>query len=676
MGLKKKWVAGVGVVLSLMLFGCAVDQDKEANRLYVEASQFMHDMKGESESYSTAFEFYKNAKVNVDRVLSECPSSDLAVALLSEGTKIAGVSLTEFRDLEEDLESLAGAEQDILSCAVVLAETMGHEEVDTYYLCPFYVDLGLFDRALSVAQSIEDGFYKTIALEDIAREYAAIGLFEKAFETIDMIDPADRGSVLSIISMRFARNESFSLALETADGIEDNLSQTRALNYIASVYAKLGKKEEATHMLSLAKAKVEMIEPDYARISNLNEILEKHPDLEEKVIKLLAQEFESCSLKISCFAEIAERYVEFGMQEEASKLLDQAFEVTQTIQSESLKVSCFVKLAEASVDVGLSEKATRLLTQAFNLAITIQYKDARALALVEVAEACAIIGETEQRTGLLSQIVEEVDEVGGLSDLVDVADSCAKGGATEAAMRMLSRAFEVLKTGGLPTYEKNKVLEKITELYVDEGRLTSAVEAANMIEDMYYRGKAIGIIACKYAENGELIRAIEINMVAENISSIFQQDAFWHFENGDFDQAVKTAKTIKDEALGIRTLVEISDRCVDEGEADRAKMLLSQAFEITQGLKNGSSKVELLLLIADKHAMAGRDELKFQHLSQAIRSIKGVEGRYSKARYLAGIAKRYASAEKEIDRKDRDVLSEIVQMEYPMDLDKGHLLFK
>ncbi len=671
--------AGVGVVLSLMLFGCAVDQDKEANRLYVEASQFMQDMKGESESYSTAFEFYKNAKVNVDRVLSECPSSDLAVALLSEGTKIAGFSLTEFRDLEGDLESLSVAEQNILSCAVLVAEKI-EDEFDKLYVLQLLVDAqakaGFFHRALDLSLTIENDFYKKLAIKSVSREYAMAGLFDQAFETLGMLNVADRELALKRISVTCAMKGEFPLALEKVERIEDGALKTQALVDIAGIYAKEGKNEEAAHVLSLAKEKVETIEPDYTRISNLNEILEKHPELGKKVIKLLAQEFEPSVLKISGFIKIAEMYAEIGSQEEATKLLGQALDVAKTIRPKFLKVSCFIKIAEASVEVGLSERSPRLLTRAFELASTIQDEDSRASALVEVAGARGITGNAEQRTELLFQIVREIGAVGEVSDLIGVAKKFSEGGANDAATKLLSQVLEMLKTGWWFEPEKIEVLEEITAVYADMGKLIKALEVANMITDVSSQGKAISRIANKYAEKGELIRAIEINMVAENISLLFQQDAFWHFENGDFDRAVKKAKTIKDEALGIRTLVEISDRCVDEGEADRAKMLLSQAFEITQGLKNGYSKVELLLLIADKHAMAGRDELKFRLWFRAFGAIKAVDSRYLKACFLTEIAHRYTSAEKEIDQKDRGVLSEIVQMECPMDLGEDSLFFK
>jgi len=69
------------------------DPNKKANELYVHAAETINNISTEAKSYSEAYEYYKSARENIERILSKYPSSNLAVRLLSGETLISKYEL-------------------------------------------------------------------------------------------------------------------------------------------------------------------------------------------------------------------------------------------------------------------------------------------------------------------------------------------------------------------------------------------------------------------------------------------------------------------------------------------------------------------------------------------------------------------------------------------------------
>lgn len=123
-----KVVSTLSIILLTFTFlhisGCSGDPNKKANKLYTEASQALQLSKKENKNYSDLLDSYKSAKNRIDRILSEYPSSNIAVELSSDGIKVSGLTLSQFRELELSLKVLAEAEQSPLSCALLVAKTI------------------------------------------------------------------------------------------------------------------------------------------------------------------------------------------------------------------------------------------------------------------------------------------------------------------------------------------------------------------------------------------------------------------------------------------------------------------------------------------------------------------------------------------------------------------------
>src|SRR5690606_38411584 len=167
----------------ILLSGCTNDPNEKANELFVTASGYAQNMRSETESYSNALESYNNAQEHIERILSKYSASNLAVRLLSEEIQVSGFTLTEFRKLGNFLQLLAEAEQEPLSCALLVAKAIEDESSKALALVEIvskYAEVGQFSQAHETAKTIEDESSKARALAEIASKYAEAGQNEKA----------------------------------------------------------------------------------------------------------------------------------------------------------------------------------------------------------------------------------------------------------------------------------------------------------------------------------------------------------------------------------------------------------------------------------------------------------------------------------------------------------------
>ena len=214
-------------IIFLSVFsGCSTDPNEKANALYVEASQIMQTVKVEAKSYSEALESYNNAREKIVLIYSKYDSSNVAVNLMSGQTRISGLTLSEFKELEGVLTPLAEAEKSPLFCALLIAKTIKHE------------------------------FWKAAALAEIAGIYAKAGQKEKAAELL-------------------------SQALETIQTTQttnDEFQKARLLAEVAGSYAKAGQKVKAAELLSQALETTKTIEDEFMKIVALAQILGRYAE--------------------------------------------------------------------------------------------------------------------------------------------------------------------------------------------------------------------------------------------------------------------------------------------------------------------------------------------------------------------------------------------------------------
>ena len=111
---------------ALLFLGLSGDPNEKANELYVQAAQLVESAK-QVESYSAALPLYEQARDTLERIVSQYADSTIAVGLVSGQTKISHLTFSEFQELGGSLRRYAKAEQDPLSCALVVARTVQRE---------------------------------------------------------------------------------------------------------------------------------------------------------------------------------------------------------------------------------------------------------------------------------------------------------------------------------------------------------------------------------------------------------------------------------------------------------------------------------------------------------------------------------------------------------------------
>lgn len=138
-----------------------------------------------------------------------------------------------------------------------------------------------FEKALETARSISDKETRSIALGNIAVEFAKAGnpykyIFEEALETARSISNEEKRSIsLGNIAVEFAKAGNsykyiFEDALETARSISDEWDRSGTLSKIASELAKAGKTHK--HIFKEALETAKSISDDWDRSNSLSYI--------------------------------------------------------------------------------------------------------------------------------------------------------------------------------------------------------------------------------------------------------------------------------------------------------------------------------------------------------------------------------------------------------------------
>ena len=306
LGQMRRFLAVIAVLLAVAAPAVA-DDNADANRLFVDAMQAWkqaEQLTGDSrEQAETRLELLQEIEANLNRIVEEYSSSDLAVQLL-----LGPVGPLELDRLPRLIE---GAEASVFRFRVpeqILAGDIRNAQI------------GLALNAIQAAQTIEQSvFFRVTALTKIARAQAKAGDVLGALETAQMIENVViRSRALSGISEVQAKAGDVSGALETAQMIEDADERSVALNWIARAQAEASQAEASN--VSGAQAVV---------IGDVSEALET------------AQMIEDADERSLALRRIAETQAEAGD-------VSGALETTQTIEDNFHRSMALASILESS----------------------------------------------------------------------------------------------------------------------------------------------------------------------------------------------------------------------------------------------------------------------------------------------------------------------------------------
>ena len=320
-----------------------------------------------------------------------------------------------------------------------------------------YIEVGLLDQALEVANSIDYPSNKWESLEpgktqillDIADGYSVDGQKEKALNVLYQVDETFKrrgfknananlfadlaGSYVKAEQKKYASNL-LSIALEINNEDYNLYSKARILGGIATQYAKIGQEEKASQLLSQALEVSESIDKDGTSSEAMCYIICEYVEVaqKEKAVKLLFQLLERTDINLSCLSRVAGKFADLGQMDQAAAIsLKSKFEFTWGAE--------YINLLGKFVDTGRMDQAFEIIMQ--------NGGSRKSSVLVEFVDKYAGIGENNQTKNLLSKIFEATKTIEKSIDrcdaLYEISQLYAKAGQKEQAAQLLSQAFEI-----------------------------------------------------------------------------------------------------------------------------------------------------------------------------------------------------------------------------------------
>ena len=391
-------------------------------------------------------------------------------------------------------------------------------------------DKTVWQQALQIAEGIEDIREERImtiglrakAMIAIIEAMAKLGLFEKALEVAEKVKEVGlRESALRVIAKAMTEAGVFEQALKVAEKIEETRSWSWALWGIAVAMAEVELFDQALKV-------IERIEIAGLKASAMCSVISEMAKvgLFDRALKL-AEEMEWgewTSMQASALGEIAKALAKVGM-------FDKALQVAGKIERSDERVRALVAIAEAMAKIGMKEKAKEVLEQAMQEEIGIE-------ALVAIAEVMAKIGMKERAEEVFDRAIETVERIGPddvlrevfqkisrdewVSDwayerataLKAIAGRMSKVGMVERAKEIFVQALQMAERNRWAE-ERSLALKEIAKEMADAGvqektLWQQTLKVAEGIEEAWWRAEALRAIAEAMVKVGEVKGAVGI----------------------------------------------------------------------------------------------------------------------------------------------------------------------
>ena len=423
-----------------------------------------------------------------------------------------------------------------------------------------------YDAAIRVTRLIEDKYYRSKALSQIASELAKIDadrdkeLFDRVLEVAEGIkDDLDRpfififnyrSEALSQIAAELAKIDA-DKALEVAEGIEDDYYKSKALSQIAAELAKIDA-DKAAKLFDKALEVAEGIEKDdYDRSKALVAIAAELAKIDADKAAKIAEKIEWDYYKSEALSQIASELAKIDA-EKAAKLFDRALEIAEGIKNDYYKSEALSQiaseLAKAHITNILSKKAREYENKDVRKAIELYESigDERAKELKRLLKF--VKSDKPVTLEQLEQIRREKIETAR-----KVKELITKYGAGEEIKRELERfergdySVDVDKL-----YEEMKTREKVENLIKNHNHVIfPPMESLTESE----RLKVVEETISKYERAKE-----ELNRLKNNPFSGYLESELNRIENlfkeGKYDEVLEEAKVAREKVEEIKTYLK------------------------------------------------------------------------------------------------------------------------
>ena len=493
-----------------------------------------------------------------------------------------------------DREGRAGAMADIALTQVRAGNQSGAQETTT--------------QTLKLAQRISDEGKRAWVLARVAEVQAlagdllcARGTAKQALVTAQMITDGERraGMLVFVVKVQIDMGD-FDQAVEITRAIEDENMRDGALSDIAKAQAQAGAIVQAFALAQTINDKEQKVKSllaiaeESAKVGNTTEV-------QELTQPLAVKEQQVRKLAFLVTGLVADRSTYECVIDQALALVLDGLESRFNAKD---KVDCLVDIAKLQAQTGDSTGARKSFSQAVTAAQALPESDDyegwnRRGVLSDIAKAQAEVGDIARAMALVQTITPQLLQA---RPMIDIAQTQAEAGDRAGAQETLSKALALAETIAYKEH-RDRLLADISEVQAKTGEIAQAQRVARTINDENSRDRALVDIAvaeakaharegdragarASFSEAGKTAQALPQGWTygGKSRHEALSEIATAQAETGDIKQAVELARTINDEDVRNRSLVDIAvakaTMQVQEGNRAGARESFSQAVEL------------------------------------------------------------------------------------------------
>lgn len=427
-----------------------------------------------------------------------------------------------------------------------------------------------YDRAVELADTINDPYTRDRTLSEVAVKAAAAGQDEYAFELLASIeDLSHQDTGASSIAIAHASAGELDRAVEIADAMEDNSAT------LAEIAAQCAAHAEYERALSL----VERLDfPLYAALALMR---------------------------------IAGSYIDAGHTSEATELLSTALGKAAAIDTLDEKATTLSEIALKFSAAGQEEQAAQIMSQALAVAEHAEtvYREA---ALSQIAASHSRLGQYDAAVKITEKIEDVYQAAATLITLAVIEHEDETRHAE--AQQLLSDAYDLIREEVPDTQrdetQRNSLLALIILRHAEFGQAEQARKAAASLYAPDEKHRALAAAAASLAQGGKyddalaLVKAIDDE--AFKTTALLRISRAMIAAHADderglkvLSEAVSLSENLPRPADTVQALSEAAVAYTEAGHKERVTRLMRDSLLEVKSIKGEYGKTAALLAISD-----------------------------------------------------------------------------
>ena len=558
--------AVLAAAVSVLAMPVWADANADANRLFVGAMQAwkqVEQIQGDSlEQAETRLELLQEIEANLNRIIDDYASSDLAVQLLMGNSGVLNLELLSYKinDAEIEVYNLRAYEkinlaiksiafqkndqlrENIFRAFLLSLDAVKSPEKISLLLSDFVenelsrgmpksemqklIAYSLYMAKFEMDRRNGGGLGAAKALSRVAEVQANVGDASSAKETLDLALVAAkneffyRSRALSQVAKSQAAIGNFSDAFKTVELIEGASSKFNALREISFIQSASEDIMGALETMTAALSRLSPIghgDEIYSAKLRIAMLQALNGDWEQ-ALKTAAQTVDRFGRPDPwALISLGEKQVDFGNIAEAEETLVQASALAQKFKNEKDRHKALCAIAIVQIRSGDIDGAGETLFLAIKAVDEFAYTDfnARSLALTEVAQIQASADHLNGAHDTLMRAVENIPKIGILDKsfplLMKVAEVQVVFGDLAEAKETLARAVVAVGQEVHNADKRSHALGRVAQAQISAGdisgaqeTLSLAVQNAKGISDAYDRALAFSSIAEIQSNSGDV----------------------------------------------------------------------------------------------------------------------------------------------------------------------------